>query len=185
MGRGGTFWHLRYMCLWRVLCQVCVVALWKVALVVQSDRRQMPEYFALKELSSNKLFRPGRDTNLKEYLPLNEPSIQQYMKHEAIVETYWTDVRCLDPKTGKPLDIAAGALNNWTSLDNLADIEATYTAKADQKQEPNMPDSVKLQMRIAMEHCDLGAPPHSFSHGGHSTQPFACMFSVSTGVSQS
>ena len=119
----------------------------------------MPQYFALKELSSNKLFRPGRDTNLKEYLPLNEPSIQQYMKHEAIVETYWADVRCLDPKTGRPLDIAVGALNNWMSLDNIADIEATYTAKAEQPHQPNMPESVKLQMRIAMEHCDLGAAP--------------------------
>lgn len=142
---------------------------------VQSDRRQMPEYFALKELSSNKLFRPGKDTNLKEYLPLNEPSIQQYMKHEAIVETYWADVRCLDPKTGRPLDIAAGALNNWTSLDNIADIEATYTATADHTQQPNMPEAVKLQMRIAMEHCDLGATPHSLFIALGGTRAFSAI----------
>jgi hypothetical protein len=136
---------------------------------VQTDRRQMPEFFAMKELSSNKLFRPGRDHNLAEYLPLNEPSIQQYMKHEAIVETYWADVRCLDPKTGRPLDIGAADLNTaWTPLDNLADIERTYTEAAGNRpsQRPsNLPDAVKLQMRIAMEHCDLGV----------TCQPVPCM----------
>lgn len=130
---------------------------------MQHDKRRMPEYFAMKELSSNKLFRPGRDKNIRDYLPLNEPSIQQYMKHEAIVETYWADVRCLDPKTDRPLEIGAKDLegNAWLSLDHLEDIERTYTEAAggaSQRRAPSgrVPEAVKLQMRIAMEHCDLG-----------------------------
>lgn len=119
----------------------------------------------MKELSSNKLFRPGRDKNIRDYLPLNEPSIQQYMKHEAIVETYWADVRCLDPKTDRPLEIGAKDLegNAWLSLDHLEDIERTYTEAAGgaahrRTTSGRVPEAVKLQMRIAMEHCDLGAP---------------------------
>lgn len=101
------------------------------------------------------VFKPGKEQDIRKCLPLDEAAIQQYMKHEAIVETYWADVRCLDPKTNKPLQISAGALN-WTSIDNLGDIEATYTASLG-KNRANMPSEVKLQMRIAMESCDLGA----------------------------
>lgn len=121
----------------------------------------------MKELSSNKLFRPGRDKNIRDYLPLNEPSIQQYMKHEAIVETYWADVRCLDPKTDRPLEIGVKDLegNAWLSLDHLEDIERTYTEAAGgaahrRTTSGRVPEAVKLQMRIAMEHCDLSALPH-------------------------
>lgn len=121
---------------------------------MQGDNKRTPEYFALKELSSPVVFKPGKDQDIKKCLPLDEAAIQQYMKHEAIVETYWADVRCLDPKTNKPLQISAGALN-WTSIDNLGDIEATYTASLGNNR-ANMPSEVKLQMRIAMESCDLG-----------------------------
>jgi hypothetical protein len=67
----------------------------------------MPKRFALKELSSPKVFRPGVSGDIREYLPLNEPSIQRFLKHRTIVETYWADVRCLDPKTNEPLEITA------------------------------------------------------------------------------
>lgn len=73
------------------------------------------------------------------------------MKHEAIVETYWADVLCLDPKTNEPLQISARRLA-WTSLDDIQDLEATYHASSS----IDLPDEVKLQMRIAMEVCDLG-----------------------------
>jgi hypothetical protein len=126
--------------------------------VLQDDRKLTPEYFALKELSSPVTFRPGTDQDIRKCLPLDEAAIQQYMKHEAIVETYWADVRCLDPATNKPLQISAGALS-WTSLDNLGDIEATYTASLHSPARMNLPKEVKLQMRIAMENCDLGTIP--------------------------
>lgn len=125
---------------------------------MQGDRKQTPEYFALKELSSPVVFKPGTDQDIRKCLPLDEAAIQQYMKHGAIVETYWADVRCLDPKTNKPLQISAGALS-WTSLDNLSDIEATYTASLRSQGRTNHPPEVKLQMRIAMENCDLGKFP--------------------------
>jgi hypothetical protein len=67
----------------------------------------MPKRFALKELTSPKVFRPGVSGDIREYLPLNEPSIQRFLKHRTIVETYWADVRCLDPKTNEPLAITA------------------------------------------------------------------------------
>ena len=70
-------------------------------------RREMPRKFALKELTSPKVFRPGVSGDIREYLPLNEPSIQRFLKHRTIVETYWADVRCLDPKTNEPLAITA------------------------------------------------------------------------------
>ena len=55
---------------------------------------------------------------------------------------------------------AAGELDGaWTPIDHLKDIERTYEA-AERKQGAPLPyKEVKLQMRIAMEHCDLGAPP--------------------------
>lgn len=67
----------------------------------------MPKKFALKELSSKKIFRPGVSGDIRDYLPLNEPSIQRFLKHNTIVQTYWADVRCLDPKTDEPLAITA------------------------------------------------------------------------------
>jgi hypothetical protein len=122
------------------------------ALRVQGDRRRTPKYFALKELSSPVLFKPGEDQDIKKCLPLTEAALQQYMKHEAIVETYWADVICLDPVTNEPLKISAKRLS-WTSMDNLDDLEAAYTGESN----VDFPEEVKLQMRIAMEVCDLGA----------------------------
>ena len=143
-------------------------------------RRNMPKQFALKELSSPKVFYPGVSGDIRDYLPLNEPSIQRFLKHATIVETYWADVRCLDPKTDAPLEITAYDLTvdaddpkeddgpgadqagqSWTPLDRLRDVELSCSHVAETRriaggaQEP--PQGIKLQMRIAMEHCDLGA----------------------------
>jgi hypothetical protein len=119
---------------------------------LQGDRRRTPEFFALKELSSPVVFRPGKDTDIKKCLPLTEAALQQYMKHEAIVETYWADVLCLDPKTNKPLNISARRLS-WTSFDDLEELGSSQHWDSDAA----LPKEVKLQMRIAMEYCDLGA----------------------------
>lgn len=105
--------------------------------------------FALKELSSPVIFKPETNQDIKKCLPLTEAALQQYMKHGCIVETYWADVLCLDPDTKKPLQISAQELS-WTSLEDVADLEASYRANED------LPKAVKLQMRIAMEVCDLG-----------------------------
>lgn len=143
----------------------------------QNKRRTMPKKFALKELSSKKIFRPGVSGDIRDYLPLNEPSIQRFLKHNTIVQTYWADVRCLDPKTDEPLAITAYDLTvdadgettdqggvtsesaSWTPLDKLDRVdrnikEATSDLAA---AAGGMPPGIKLQMRIAMEHCDLGS----------------------------
>lgn len=70
------------------------------------------------------------------------------------METYWADVLCLDPETNKPLQISAQQLA-WTSLDDVDDLEATYHAN------DHLTEAVKLQMRIAMEVCDLGESHHN------------------------
>jgi hypothetical protein len=120
----------------------------------------VPEKFALKELISPKPFPLGTHENIRDYLPLNEAAIQRYMRHSSIVDTYWADVRFLHPDTNRPLDLGVTDLEGaWTPLDHLSDVEKTYEEAA----EHNRPDlnrlqfkSIKLQMRIAMEHCDLG-----------------------------
>lgn len=143
-----------------------------------SRRRQMPRLFALKELSSPKVFYPGTSGDIRDYLPLNEPSIQRFLKHATIVETYWADVRCLDPKTDAPLDITAydltvdaeeggaadpfaekSARQSWTPLERLRDVELSCSRVAETRRIGGAPEpqGIKLQMRIAMEHCDLGA----------------------------
>lgn len=133
-----------------------------------SLQTRVPEKFALKELISPKPFPLGGTENIRDYLPLNEAAIQRYMRHSSIVDTYWADVRCLHPDTNQPLNLGVSDLEGaWTPLDNLSDVERTYTEAAEQ-QRPAMNSlpfkSIKLQMRIAMEHCDLGA------------QPYACMY---------
>ena len=127
---------------------------------MQPERR-LPPKFALKELISPKVFPLGKNENIRDYLPLNEAAIQRYMRHSSIVETYWADVRCLHPETNEPLDVGVSELAGaWTPLDNLNDLEKTYEA-AEQRHPGSLPyKEVKLQMRIAMEHCDLGAPQH-------------------------
>lgn len=144
----------------------------------KARRRQMPRMFALKELSSPKVFYPGTSGDIRDYLPLNEPSIQRFLKHATIVETYWADVRCLDPKTDAPLEITAYDLTvtaddaasgtdpfvekggqSWTPLDRLHDVERSCGQVAETRRIGGAPEpqGIKLQMRIAMEHCDLGA----------------------------
>lgn len=117
----------------------------------------MPKRFALKELIAPKVFPLGQNKDIRDFLPLNEAAIQRILRHLAIVETYWADVRCLDPDTNQPLDIGADALHSWTSLDDVENINKTVTMT------PQVfpVKAVKLQMRIAMEHCDLGALPSS------------------------
>ena len=119
-------------------------------------RRATPPLFALKELISPTVFPLGKNANIRDYLPLNEAAIQRYMKHSAIVETYWADVRYLDPKTNQPIELGLSELDGqWTPLDDVDDMEQTMTAPR-----PSVRyKEVKLQMRIAMEHCDLGASP--------------------------
>jgi hypothetical protein len=141
----------------------------------QGDNKPTPEYFALKELSSPVFFTPGKGQDIKRCLPLDEAAIQLYMKHEAIVETYWADVRCLDPNTNEPLQISARSLN-WTSLDNLGDIEATYTASIRQGGLAKTPAEVKLQMRIAMENCDLGVSRNHLYVCYLQARNVACLF---------
>ena len=124
---------------------------------------RIPQRFALKELISPKVFPLGQNENIRDYLPLNEAAIQRYMRHSSIVDTYWADVRCLHPDTNQPLNVGLNDLEGaWTPLDNLSDFEKTYTEAAERpagRGGTQVPfKAVKLQMRIAMEHCDLGAP---------------------------
>jgi hypothetical protein len=114
---------------------------------------RIPKHFALKELISPKVFPLGKNANIRDYLPLNEAAIQRYMRHSSVVDTYWADVRCLHPDTNDPLNIGVNDLeDSWTPLNNLNDFERTC-----KERRPSLPfTQVKLQMRIAMEHCDLG-----------------------------
>eukprot|EP00892_Ulva_mutabilis_P007987 jgi/Ulvmu1/5560/UM023_0097.1 len=158
-------------------------------------RRNMPRLFALKELTSPKVFYPGSG-DIRDYLPLNEPSIQRFLKHTTIVETYWADVRCLDPKTDAPLEITAYDLTvdaddpkgaddsfvdnggeSWTPLDRLRDVERSCSRAAETRRIASgcqeQLQGIKLQMRIAMEHCDLGSLKDHLAQPGQPTRTLA------------
>lgn len=117
----------------------------------------MPQTFALKEVDASNLFPLGQNKDIRDYLPLNEAAIQLILRHRSIVETYWADVRCLDPNTNQPLDIGVEALQRWTSLDDIDGLNKSVSTA-----HHGAVQSLKLQMRIAMEHCDLGAALPSF-----------------------
>lgn len=57
-----------------------------------------------------KCFPIGIGANVRDYVPLSEAAIQRYMRHPSIVETYWADVRCLDPATSDPLSLGVQEL---------------------------------------------------------------------------
>jgi hypothetical protein len=125
--------------------------------------QKVPRFFALKELNAPKVFHVGQGRNLQECLPLDEGAIMQYVRHAAIVDTYWADVRCLHPETNEPIGVDdmeglhepghKAGISSWTPLGDLNRLErATRSFKG-----PRRLKFIKVQMRIAMELCDMGA----------------------------
>jgi hypothetical protein len=130
--------------------------------------QKLPETFALKELIAPKKFPVGQSKNIKDYLPLNEAALMQYLRHVSIVDTYWADVRCLHPDTNEPIQVDLGGLHNagsqgissWTSFREISLVEK---AAANMRFRRRRLRFVKVQMRIAMELCDLGAAPKNLT----------------------
>ena len=116
-----------------------------------------PWRFALKELIVPELFPLRLGHDIRKYLPeLSEAAIQRYMRHSSIVDTYWADVRCLHPTTNAQLPFEVWDI---ADTDFAADDDAIRGGGACWKgKDPHAQlTSVRLQLRIAMEYCDLGA----------------------------
>ena len=118
-----------------------------------------PFRFALKELVMPKVFPVGLDHDVRDYVPLSEAALQRYMRHPSIVDTYWADVRCLHPKTHAqlPVEVWDIADTDFESWDDAPRGGGGVCCK--KKAVPARLTCVRLQLRIAMEHCDLGAAP--------------------------
>lgn len=126
--------------------------------------RRIPEKFALKELTAPKPFPLGRNKDIRDYMPLSEAAIQRFLTHTAVVATYWADVRCLHPVTLQPLDVEPDDLDSqaegsWLPINRVASVEHKFSRAMARLQPSKRIREVRLQMRIAMEYCDLGAPP--------------------------
>ena len=120
-----------------------------------------PFRFALKELVMPKVFPVGLEHDVRDYVPLSEAALQRYMRHPSIVDTYWADVRCLHPKTHAqlPVEVWDIADTDFDAYDDAPRGGGGVCCK--KKAVPTKLTCVRLQLRIAMEHCDLGALPSS------------------------
>ena len=126
------------------------------------EQRRIPQQFALKELTAPKPFPLGRNKDIRDYMPLSEAAIQRFLTHTAVVDTYWADVRCLHPVPLQPLDadpddIAQHAEGSWLPLARASSVEHRFSRAMARLQPSKRIREVRLQMRIAMEYCDLGA----------------------------
>ena len=83
--------------------------------------QDVPRHFALKELKAPAPFPVGSGAQVREYLPLQEAAIQQYMNHPHIVKIYWADVRCLHPDREDPLRLSVAALSQHNATEQAAE----------------------------------------------------------------
>lgn len=141
--------------------------------------RGMPPVFALKTAASLQ-YHPGATRAFRDCLRLGEPSLQRFLEHKNVVAMYWAYVRCLDPDSGALLEMAAHDLALHVEggpedggEDGTASIMQTMRSHGGRRRSGKWglrsasqmssgvaelgPWGVKLQMCIAMEHCDLGA----------------------------
>ena len=134
----------------------------------------MPRRFALKELISPTVFPLGANEKVQDYLPLKEAAIQEYMAHQSIVQIYWADVRCLHPLSSKPLPMTVADMVGPDAVvkfhaacrnagKQAGEASGTLAPRALQRLRSSMRPmraprraTVKLQMRMGIEFCDLG-----------------------------